>query len=292
MPVYRYHRVDVFTDRPFCGNPLAVFPDAQGLDDATMQRIACEMNLSETAFVFPSNTEAAYAVRVFTPSAELTKAGAPTLGTAFVLAREAMLPDSRRVVLQEHSGPISVTLVSPMTTMQYPDPDFGAEYLDFDAAAAMLGLARRDLLLPAPVQVVMCASPFTLVPLRDLDALARIQFRVDIWRRTLGQSSAPDIVAFTPDVRPPLSARARVFAPAVGVAEDPATGTACACIGAYLIRYGLVQCGSEAHLTIAQGVEMGRPSEIHVLARTDGKRVTSLRVGGQCVWTGQGELHV
>jgi trans-2,3-dihydro-3-hydroxyanthranilate isomerase len=293
MAVYRYQRVDVFTDQPFCGNPLAVFPNAEGLDTETMQRIAGELNLSETSFVFPSSSgNAAYEVRVFTPTAELMVAGAPTLGTVFVLARESMLPDPRRVVLQEQSGPISVTLVSPMTTMQQPDPDFGAEYTDHEAAAAMLGLGRRDLLLPAPVQVVVCAKPYTLIPVKDLDALARIQFRADIWRRTIGQGSAPDIVAFTPGVRAPVNARARVFAPAVGVAEDPATGTACACIGAYLIRYGLVECGPETHLTIAQGVEMGRPSEVHVIARVDGRRVTSLRVGGQCVWTGQGELHV
>lgn len=293
MAVYRYQRVDVFTDQPFCGNPLAVFPNAEGLDTETMQRIACELNLSETSFVFPSSSgDAAYEVRVFTPTAELMHARGPTLGTVFVLARESMLPDSRRVVLQEQSGPVSVTLISPMTTMQHPDPDFGAEYGDLEAASAMLGLNRRDLLLPAPVQVVVCGSPYTLIPLKDLDALARIQFRLDIWRRTLGQSSAPDIVAFTPAVRAPISARTRVFAPAVGVAEDPATGSACACVGAYLIRHGLVDSGAEAQLTIAQGVEMGRPSEVHVLARVAGRRVTSLRVGGQCVWTGQGELHV
>lgn len=270
-----------------------MFPNAEGLDTEMMQRIAGELNLSETSFVFPSSSgDYAYAVRVFTPSAEMTTAGAPTLGTVFVLAREAMLPDPQRVVLEEQSGPVSVTLVSPMTTMQYPAPDFGTEYNDLDAAAAMLGLARKDLLLPAPVQTVVCGTPFTLVAVKDLDALARIQFRLDIWRRTLGQSRAPDIVAFTPHQKGQINARARVFAPAVGVAEDPATGTACACVAAYMVRYNLIDCGPETHITIAQGVEMGRPSEVHVLLRVEDGRVTSLRVGGQCVWTGQGELLV
>jgi trans-2,3-dihydro-3-hydroxyanthranilate isomerase len=291
--IYKYQRIDVFTDRPFCGNPLAVFTDAQGLDTEGMQRIARELHLSETAFVFPTgNGERDYAVRVFAPNGEVKTGGAPTLGTVFALAREAKLRSAGRVVLQGQAGPVSVTMVSPMTTMRHPLPEFGEKYGDPDAAAAMLCLTRKDLLLPAPVQAVHCGIPYTLVPLRDLDALSRLQFRTDIWRRTVGKSSAPGVVAFTPDVNVPHTARSRVFAPGLGVAEDPATSTACGCIAAYLLRYGMVRATEEAHFIIAQGVEIGRPSEVHVTLKATDKTITSLRVGGECVWTGDGSIHI
>jgi trans-2,3-dihydro-3-hydroxyanthranilate isomerase len=291
--VYRYQRVDVFTDTPFCGNPLAVFTDAKGLDASSMQRIAREMHLSETAFVFPASegTEG-YRVRVFAPRSEVNTGGAPTLGTVFALAREAKLGDDGRIVLEARTGPVSVTLVSPMTTMRQPCPEFGEKYTDLDAVAGMLCLTRRDLLLPAPVQTVHCGQPYTLVPLRDLDGLTNIQFRRDIWQRTIGKTAAPTVVAFTPEVAAPHTARTRVFAPNMGVAEDPATPQAAGCVAAYLINYGLVSTRTEAHFVIGQGVEIDRPSEIHVTVNVQERRVVSLRVGGECVWTGQGEVHV
>ncbi len=291
--VYRYQRVDVFTDKPFCGNPLAVFTDAQGLDAESMQRIARELHLSETAFVFPARegTED-YQVRVFAPRSEVNTGGAPTLGTVFALAREAKLDHDGRVVLEARTGPVSVTLVSPMTTMRHPCPEFGEKYTDFDAAAGMLCLTRRDLLQTAPVQAVRCVLPYTLIPVRDVAALSSIQFRRDIWQRTIGKTNAPAVVAFTPEVAAPNTARARVFAPSMGVAEDPATPPAAGCIAAYLLKYGLVAARNEAHFIISQGVEVDRPSEIHVTFQAKDKQIVSLRIGGECVWTGQGEIHV
>lgn len=291
--IYKYQRVDVFTDRPFCGNPMAVFTDAQGLDEVTMQRIARELHLSETSFVFPSASDASdYAVRVFTPSAEIRTDGSPTLGTVFALGRAAKLRDVSRVVLHGNSGPVSVTLVSPMTTMRHPIPEFGDKYEDVDAAAALLCLTRRDILLPSPVQAVHCGLPFTLIPIADRDALQRIQFRTDIWRRTIANTPAPNIVAFTPNVREPHASRVRVFAPGIGVLEDAATPTAIGCVAAYLVRHSLIRCSEDEHLIFSQGIEMGRPSEIHATLKVAGKQLLSLRVGGECVWTGQGEIHV
>ncbi len=291
--IYKYQRVDVFTNRPFCGNPLAVFTDAQGLDTESMQRIARELHLSETSFVFPAAAGSKeYRVRVFTPTAEVRTGGAPTLGTVFALAREAKLRNAGRVVLQGQSGPVSVTMVSPMTTTRQPLPEFGDNYGDIDAAAAMLGLTRRDLLLPSPVQSVHCGIAYTLIPVRDLPSLANIQFRKDIWHRTLAKTSAPVVVAFTPDVTPPHAARIRVFAPGLGVAEDPATPTAAGAVSAYMLRQGIVANDAELELVIEQGVEISRRSEVHVSLKAKDRRVTSLRVGGECVWMGQGEIHI
>lgn len=291
--VYKYQRVDVFTNRPFCGNPLAVFTDAQGLDTESMQRIARELHLSETTFVFPAEGQPRdYAVRVFTPTSEVRTGGAPTLGTVFALAREAKLRDSKRIVLQAQSGPVSVTMVSPMTTTRQPLPEFGGKYADIDAAAAMLGLVRQDLLLPAPVQAVHCAMPYTVVPVRDPAALSAVQFRRDIWQRTIGKTTSPAVAAFTLTVGDPRRARVRVFAPGLGVAEDPATPGAAGAITAYMVKYGIIEAEPEGQLTVSQGVEIGRPSEIYVSVKASRRTVTGIRIGGECVWMGQGEIHV
>ncbi len=291
--IYHYQLVDVFSEASFCGNPLAVFTDAEGLDEATMQKIARELNLSETTFVFPSaKASCDYAVRIFTPTSELNVAGHPTIGTAFALAHVSKLREEQRVVFDEGVGPVSVTMVSPMTTMQQALPEFGEKFLDLDAAVAMLSLNRSDLLPHVPVQAVSSGVPYTLIPLRSIDTLGRIQFRNDIWRRTLARTHASNIVAFTLDARRPADAQSRVFAPSLGVAEDPATGSAGGALGSYLVKHGLIEGTEQTHIVIAQGVEMGRPSQVHVVLNAKGGEIKSLRVGGQCVWAGRGELHV
>jgi trans-2,3-dihydro-3-hydroxyanthranilate isomerase len=292
--VYRYHRIDVFTDRPFCGTPLADFTRAQGLDTDTMQRIARELGLSETSFVFPTDDSSYdYSVRIFTPTTELSAGGAPSLGTVFALAREEQLRESSgRFVLEEKGGAISVTLVAPMMTMKQPCPQVLDPLREPDAASGLLCLSRQDLLPGAPPQVVECGAPYTLVAVRSLEALSRIELRMDIWRRTLAKTPASTVVAFTPEANGPYTARARVFAPALGVHEDAATAPACGAIVAFMVDRGLLAEKAAGQAIIEQGVEMGRRSEVHVMLVCDGGRPSALRIGGQCVWTGQGEVHV
>jgi trans-2,3-dihydro-3-hydroxyanthranilate isomerase len=293
--VYRYHRIDVFTDRPFCGNPLAVFTRAQGLDTVTMQRLAGELALSETTFVFPAGDSAFdYTVRIFTPTTELSTGGAPSLGSVFALAREEQLREAsdNRFVLEEKGGAVSVTLVAPMMTMKQPCPQVLEPLREADAAAALLCLTRQDLLPGAPPYVVECGLPYTLIAVRNVEALSHSELRMDIWRRTVAQTPAPTVVAFTPDVKAPYCARARVFAPALGVHEDAATAPACGAIVAYMVERGLLWEKAAAQTIVAQGVEMGRPSQVHVMLTCEGGRPAALRIGGQCVWTGQGEVHV
>lgn len=289
---YHYKLIDVFTDRPFSGNPLAVFTDARGLSDDMMQRIARELNLSETTFVFPAVDRAHhYAVRIFTPNAELPMAGHPTLGTAFALAQENRLTNEERIVFEEKVGPISVSMLAPMTTIRLPLPIFGEHYPEPDTAAAVLSLDRLQLGYGTPVCAVSCGIPFLMIPLRSREALCSIQFRLDIWRRTVSRFSASNIMAFTLETDSEVStAKARVFSPALGVAEDPATASACGALGAYLLRYGLMPPEPKSTFIIEQGAEIGRPSLIYILIEQPGDGIRQVRVGGQCVAIGNGSI--
>jgi trans-2,3-dihydro-3-hydroxyanthranilate isomerase len=297
MKSFSYRLIDVFSNVPFGGNPLAVFTDARGLTDQHMQSIAREMNLSETTFVLPARDGTShYWVRIFTPLAELPAGGVPTIGTAFALALEKQLraeSTKQRMVFEEQTGPISVTMQAPMLTMQQPLPEYGPLFGEREAIAAMLGLEATALTQGLPTQSVSCGVPYLLVPVASLEAMQRIRFRQDIWERVLRKTLHPQVFAFSLESRTqgPL-AHGRMFAPGLGVSEDPATATAAGPLGAYLSKWGILGDQSTASFTFEQGFEIGRPSFIHVmLARTE-DRVTSLRVGGQCVAIGEGKIDL
>ncbi len=297
MKTFSYRLLDVFTNVPFGGNPLAVFTDARGLTDAMMQSIARELNLSETTFVLPARDRLHhYWVRIFTPLAELPAGGHPTIGTAYALALEERLRQEaakQRVVFEEQTGPISVTMEAPMLTMQQPLPTFGPVYGERDAIAAMLGLEPTALPSGMPVQSVSCGVPYLLVPVTDLETMQRIRFRLDIWERVLRRSAHPHVFVFTLQCRyDGSSAHCRMFAPSLGVHEDPATATAAGPLVGYFAKWGIL--GAEPKLTFVceQGIEIGRPSFIHVTVEHNGEDITSLRVGGQCVAVGLGQIQL
>jgi trans-2,3-dihydro-3-hydroxyanthranilate isomerase len=297
MTTFSYRLLDVFTNVPFGGNPLAVFTDARGLTGAMMQSIARELNLSETTFVLPPREAAHHHwVRIFTPLAELSAGGLPTIGTAFALALEERLrleETRRRVVFEEKTGPISVTMEAPMLTMQQPLPIFGPIFNERDAIAAMLGVDPSGLPAGMPVQSVSCGVPYLLVPVADLETIQRIKFRHDIWERVLKHSACPNVFVFTLQCRYEGStAHCRMFAPALGLAEDPATATAAGPLGAYFSRWGLLGGEPRVSFVCEQGIEIGRPSFIHVNLERVGDEITSLRVGGQCVAVGQGQIQL
>ncbi len=295
MTEYLYHLVDVFTDVPFGGNPLAVFPLADGLTDALMQTIAKELNLSETAFVMPAtDARCDYRVRIFTPDMELPMAGHPTVGTAFVLQRQGVITAPSRVTFQEGVGPVPVELAldgdKVAVTMAQPLPAFGAEYDDRAVIADMLSLTEDDLLPDCPVQAVSTGVPFVYVPVKSLDAIGRASVKVDVWQHLLADGPAPHVYAFTLEtVHDTSTVHSRMFAPLMGIPEDPATGAASGPLGAYLVRYGLAKPGV---IINEQGIEMGRPSEITIGIDTDGEAFTGVRVGGRCVYMGHGVLHI
>lgn len=302
MSKYHYFLVDVFTDRPFGGNPLAVFPNAQGISPRTMQAIAKEFNLSETTFVFPPTEKGAeYQVRIFTPMAELPMAGHPTVGTAFVLAREGTNAHQQQTTmfLEEGVGIVPVTLAwdhqpVPRITMQQPLPTFGPHFNEPNVLASVLSLEPEDIRRDLPAEVVSCGVPFLLVPVKSLQAIQHISFQQSIWQHTLASFASPHILAFTQQTETREAAvHCRMFAPALGIAEDPATGSANGPLGCYLLRYGLVPSQNPVVSLISeQGFEIGRPSLMSITIDHAGGDIRRVSVGGHCVLMGEGVLDI
>lgn len=294
-----YHLLDVFTDRRFGGNQLAVFLDPpHDLSHSTMQQIAQELNLSEVTFLFPPADRANdYRLRIFTPAAELPMAGHPTVGTAFSLAQLGKLGEiqgARTIIFEEGVGPISVTVEASgdgrpgAVWMRQPIPQFHDIIPDRRGIAAVLSLAEDDLVESAPLQVASSGLPFLYVPVRSLDAIERIQLNRDKWLKLLAGSDAENVfVTTTETVCPGSTAHSRMFAPALGIGEDPATGSATGPLGAYLLKHGLAETNE---MICEQGFEMGRPSIIDLRIERSGADIAGVEVGGQCVYMGYGAL--
>lgn len=310
MPSLDYHILDVFTDRVFGGNPLAVFPDARGVSDSVMQAIARELNLSETVFVLPAETpQGTRRVRIFTPGREVPFAGHPTVGTAcFLVASGAVAPaagsDRVHLVLEEGVGPVAVEVTlepgRPLRarfTAAVP-PHEARVALGTSDLARMVGLDPRQIGadlpgVPGRLEAAFASAglPFLVVPVRDVEAAGRARLDTAAWQELLSRrdpSRMVYIVAPTP-AGADVDLRARMFAPDIGVPEDPATGSAAAALAGYL---GSRAGEGEHHWALEQGVEMGRPSRLVVDARVEGGRVTRIRVEGQAVPVAAGTLHV
>lgn len=291
MHTLTYHLVDVFTTTPFGGNQLAVFLDAAGLPDKLMQTIARELNLSESAFVMPSDV-ADFRVRFFTPQMELPMAGHPTVGTAYVLLREGIVTPGQAIAFEEGAGIIPITLGDTIY-MNQPLPRFGTVVADRQRIAAMLSLATSDLLDGYPVQAVSSGVAFTYVPVASLEAIKRIQFRREVWADLLQDFEAPHVFVFTPEAEDSAATvHSRMFAPTMGIAEDPATGAASGPLGAYLTRYDLVPQSPVIEIISEQGYEIGRPSRVSIRVERDGVNITGVQVGGSSVYMGGGHLLV
>jgi trans-2,3-dihydro-3-hydroxyanthranilate isomerase len=293
-----YHLLDVFTDRPFGGNQLAVFLDAPILADDVMQRIARELNLSETVFVRPSaDGSTAWDLRIYTPGGEVPFAGHPTAGTAILLAMTGRITAVREgraaFVLGERAGPVACVVTGLDTDTPHAEftapqrPSYGPPTPSPDEFARVLGLGADAIGLGTmhPRQV-SCGLAYTIVPVRDRDALGRVQLDLGAWARIIAPLWAPLVYVVTPGDGA-AAWQARMFAPALGVPEDPATGSAAAAFAGYLATTD----GTHAW-TIAQGVEMGRPSRISIAADRVSGVVTAVRVGGTAVLMGEGTLRI
>jgi trans-2,3-dihydro-3-hydroxyanthranilate isomerase len=295
---HRFVQVDVFTDRVFGGNPLAVVLDGRGLGDAEMQAIAREMNLAETTFLLPvTQPECAARVRIFTPGREVPFAGHPTIGTAWVLATRGLLPPgTRRFALEEGIGAVPVELEGQpdrpsFVWMDHRDATFGPEIADRAGAAAALGLAEADLRPEAPVQSASTGNPFLFVPLRDRATVDRAALD----GRALGalppEAGALGVFVFTLD-EDPGQVYSRMFAPDAGIPEDPATGSASGPLGAYLVRHRLVRGRGAVTIVSEQGTKMGRQSFVHIRLRVTDGQATDIRVGGGVVPVLEGRLSL
>ena len=300
MSRYRFHTLDVFTDTPFGGNPLAVVLDADGLNGESMQAIAAEFNLSETVFVLKPATHGANRrkLRIFTPRAELPFAGHPTVGTSYLLAALNLVelnPADPVMVLEEGVGDVPVTVRvgkdRPQSTqMSVPRlPERGPEPPSRTDLAAMLSLADADL-LPGHA-AYSCGVPFLFLPVRDRAAMGLVKLRSHLWEKLLSGWWAQSIFLFTTDtVLKVAQIHARMFAPAMGIAEDPATGSAASALAGYL--HAQEQRDGSRRWLIEQGFEMGRPSRIELEADIAGGRINAVRVGGSSVLISEGWLNV
>lgn len=262
---YRYWVVDVFTEQPLEGNPLAVFPDASGLDDDLMQKIATEFNLSETAFAFPATRGDCVAdVRIFTPSKEMVFAGHPTIGTSFVLLQEGMVPDSvDHFVLEEKVGPVPIRVETgprPLIWLGTPPIELGRKY-DPAACADMLSLNPSDLLDVAP-QLASAGNPTIFVAVKNKEVVDRALLDLGGLKTLIGLDSEPLCVfVFAPTLE---GAYSRMFAPLYGIPEDPATGSSTGPLVSFMMRNGLTSGAAGRRLISEQGTKMRRRSILHV----------------------------
>ena len=280
-----FRLVDVFTPRPLGGNQLCVVPDAGELDDGEMQAIAKEIGFSETTFV----TEAAgdrYAMRIFTPGRELPFAGHPTLGTAFVLVSEGRVSTPATQLIAAGEIPVEVDLETGTAWMTQLPAEFGPIFPDRDLIASAIGLTTADLDPGRPVQTVSTGLPTTIVPVRDLDTLRRATRNEQLVGRAVRASGGQDLYLFAPTGE---GVTARMFDSEFGIGEDSATGSAAGPLGVYLGEYG--DLDTTWRLSIRQGEQVGRPSELHVEARRE-DGAWRARVGGGVHIVGGGAFEL
>lgn len=303
MAKFRYFTADVFTDTPFGGNQLAVFPDARGIPEHRLLDVTREFNYSETTFVYPAvDPKHARHVRIFTPGAEVPFAGHPTVGTAHVLAcigEIALTGDTTDIVFEEGVGAVPVSIRSTAGKPTFSQlsvaklPEVGPPPPDRDSLAGVLGLDVDDLLDGRwSAQALSCGLPFLFVPLRDRVAVARARIIMDPWEKALFGTWASEVFVFAlGGERTGSDIHARMFAPALNVPEDPATGSANAALAGYLAARDPLRDGM-LRWRVEQGFEMGRPSILEVEADVSSGTVTGVRVGGASVLVCEGVMEI
>jgi trans-2,3-dihydro-3-hydroxyanthranilate isomerase len=294
--MFTYHLLDVFTTRPYTGNPLSVVLGAGDLTTAQMQTIAREFNLSETIFVRPPADPAHTAsVRIFFPTAEIPFAGHPTIGCAVLLAEQAHGPGDwdATITLEEVAGlvPVTVTRRAGVTRAELTAPVIphaGTGQADAALIAQSLGLPRDSIGLPGHVSAVLAGGPsFLFVPVRDRTALAAACACEPFWSQAMSMGGVDAAYLYTPGTD--CDWRARLFSPTAGIPEDPATGSATAILAEALRRAGALAEG-ETTLHIRQGVEMGRPSDLTLSTVMTGGHLTAVRVAGAAVRIAEGRI--
>jgi trans-2,3-dihydro-3-hydroxyanthranilate isomerase len=310
MPAYHFLQLDVFTDQPFCGNPLAVFPEAEGISDEHMMKIAREMNLSETVFVLkPSSNEVLRRLRIFTPARELPFAGHPIVGTWTALANEGVAPVPeggngwQRIFHEVGIGvlPLDIQFKDGKAVQVVMTQGAFEVISEIDDAheqaevARALGLAREDLDESLPIQVITTGLSCLAVPIRSLADLRDTRVNGTLLAEIYTRHGGTGCLAFTRETLEVGASRAhaRFFAPADNIPEDPATGSACGALGGYLVHHGGLSLEPEDgryKFVIEQGDFINRPSRINLDVKGEGGRVEEVRVGGAAVLVARGEV--
>ncbi len=295
----KFYTCDVFTDKPFGGNQLAVFPDAVNIPEDRLQAIAKEFNFSETTFVYPpKNAANTKRVRIFTPGNELPFAGHPTIGTAItlgIIGGITLTGTETKIIFEEGVGQVPVTIRSLNGKSTFAQltaaklPEFSERVPAPNALATMLTLSREEIMdAQFPIQFVSVGFPFLFVAVKNREALQRIRINAQV----MEELQLREVFIFTADAeRPDFHFRARMFAPLIGITEDPATGSAAAAFGGYLAAKDLLQNGT-LKWNIEQGFEMGRPSLLFIEADKKDGKTTAVRVGGNAVMMTEGVLEL
>ncbi|MGB7296610.1 MAG: PhzF family phenazine biosynthesis protein [Candidatus Aminicenantales bacterium] len=294
MKALPFSIVDVFAEEKYAGNPLAVVRRGDELTSDAMQKIAREINFSETTFIVrEAKRRRGFDVRIFTPTAELPFAGHPTLGTAYIIQRDLIREPVRKVVLNLKVGPIPVFFSylrgkPDVLWMRQMEPQFG-QIMDPRRVAPVLDLRPVDFLPEFPVQEVSTGIPFVIVPVKTLEGIKRSRFRQEKLAGLTTDKRGKAFLLFSPQTYDDrLDLNVRVFAHAYGVAEDPATGSANGCLAGYLVRHRFF--GKERiDIRVEQGHEIGRPSLILLRAGAEAGRIEVL-VGGRVVLVARGTL--
>ena len=299
----RYLIYDVFTSTPMEGNQLAVYPEPpRDIAVARMQRIAQEMNFSETTFVLPAETGGDVRMRIFTPGAELPLAGHPTIGTTFALADTGVIARGReQFVFELGVGPIPVSLQwgehgLSFAWMTQLLPSFGARIDDRAGFAAAIGVEPGEL-VELPIQAVSCGVEFLFVPVASRAAVDRVSIDRRALSRVYERAGCADLAVFvfTADrtgAADDETVYSRMLAPMFGIAEDPATGGASGPLGCYLLTHGMVTPEQALSMVSLQGVAMKRPSRIHISIESRDGAISRVRVGGKAVKVAEGTLLV
>ena len=285
-----FYMVDVFAREKYSGNQLAVVRGKEKLDSETMQKIAREINFSETTFI-PLNSpeEDSWEVRIFTPEEEVPFAGHPTLGTAYVLREKIIKKPMERLELKTKAGSIPVSFEGDMVWMRQNPPQFGPCY-NGEELAPVLGLTPEDIDSRYPAQEVSTGLPFVIIPLKGLSALKQARIDRERYFKFISGKNAKSLVVFAPEgYSGETDMSVRVFAEYYGVPEDPATGSANGCLNGYLLqhRYGGEE---EVDIKVDQGWEVGRPSLLLLQGQEIGSQ-KEIRVGGRVISTGSGYLE-
>ena len=294
-----FYTCDVFTDQPFGGNQLAVFPDASSIPGSMLQSIAREFNFSETTFVYPPNDPLhTRRVRIFTPGGELPFAGHPTVGTAITLASIGDVPlngEETKIIFEELVGPVPVTIRSNNGIPVFAQltaaklPEFSLTAPSAEQLSEVLSLTREEIIdVQYPIQFVSVGFPFLYIPVKNREALGRIRINTSV----MEQLKLKEIFVFTDDAeQKDFHFRARMFAPLLGIAEDPATGSAAASFAGYLASLDPLKSGT-LKWNIEQGFEMGRPSLLYIEADKNNSATTAVRVGGNAVMVTEGLIDL
>ena len=293
---YTFHIVDVFSSTPFGGNQLAILPDAAGISPEGMQKIAREFNFGETTFVLPKNDPAnTCRVRIFSPRTELDFAGHPSVGTAcaLVMKQHVRLSDPIRLILEENIGPVTVD-VTQRNGGFHGTLTLSAKIEAPTGAPSPPDLAAVLSIEPSEVSQSFFAGvgvPFCFAQLSSNEVVDRATINRAAWTATLARAWSPHVFFFAGNLQDGGKLYARMWAPALGIEEDSATGAACAgLVGAMASQ---PDCDETAYrLSIQQGVSMGRRSEIEAEARKSGGVVTSVSVGGATAYIASGEIEI